>query len=272
MTIKTRNRLNIILSILSFIYFLFSLSFFMVKFFKGTLSLEPFTSFIKEDTFFLFRYNPYCVIAGLLIQILFVTVNSYILYHGFEKTQGTDIVYFTFLLLGILADTARLWIVLLNLTKTYTALYLFCGHACIFGKILVTLSLFAIIQLSSQDLRMDTEKNLLILFLASFFFAKFIPLNSAVVTPNFSVSYSYGTIIAVMAVLIMIICVISLFFQNKKRFYNQKTTVGFALICIGVFLIYHPTNLFLLAAFLGVNYTGSYLFLKTLHDQYLWND
>ena len=126
--------------------------------------------------------------------------------------------------------------------------------------------------LSTDDFRQSTDRNSIILIIISMFFAEIIPLNTAVILPNFCISYGYVKAIRIFSLIICLVSTISLFCTNRKNEYKQIMTIGFLILCIGYTLIFYCFNIVTLAAgiiFLG---SGTFLYLNEVHKHYLWID
>ena len=270
MTIRTRNRLNIILFIISTLI-LFAETFLLIwQILTKNLNIQ--LLYTSKSTFFLTKYNPYIVIASLYYQIMYVSVSSMILFRSFEKTQASDIVYFYLFLVACLVDSFRLLIPLLDISETYSNLLIFCGNASLFARLLIPLSLLCTTILGTVEQRQEIEKNIFIILLISIFFAQIIPLNTAVTSPNYSVNYAFKKTINISSMLIIAASIVYLFIENTNHLYSQKTTAGFSLLAIGIYMLFDSTNLLkftLASVFLSA---GTFLYLKELHNQYLWKE
>lgn len=269
MTVRTRNRLNLTLFAISIVVFIFDATFLILKLLRGNLDLSSF-SFSDTGTSFFTKYNPYITIASLFTQILYVICTSFLLFRIFEKTQASAIVYFHLFLWACLIDSFRLWIPLFNLADSYSNLLIFCGNSTILTKILIPLSLLFSVAMSDVEKRQNIEKYVFILLCVSVFFSQFIPLNTAITLPNFSVDYSFKLIIKISTIIIMAVCVISQFITNRQNMYTQKTTIGYLLIFIGTYLLFNSINIFRFIVSLSALTTGTIMYLKGLHNQYLW--
>ena len=270
MTIRTRNRLNILLFIISTI-FLFSETFLLIwQILTKNLNIQ--SLYTSKSSFFLTKYNPYIVIASLYYQIMYVSVSSMILFRSFEKTQASDIVYFYLFLVACLVDSFRLLIPLMNISETYSNLLIFCGNATLFARLMIPLSLLCTTILGTVEQRQEIEKNIFIITLISIFFAQTIPLNTAVTCPNYSVDYAFKKTISIASLIIIAASVVYLFKENQNHMYSQKTTLGFTLLTIGIYMLFEATN-FLKFSFASVFLSvGTFFYLKELHNQYLWKE
>ena len=270
MTIKFRNRLISLLCILSLVFLLLNTTIFLVKFFTNSLDLSYFQSFYKNDMSFLFRYNIVYIFAANFLQIFYVTVTSFFLYRTFEKTQAKDIIFFYLILIAFLVDTFRIWIILFNLTGTFTGLLIFCGNASLFAKLLIPISfLLTVISRDSSE-HHEEEKILFIILICAFVLALIIPLNTAKILPTCTVSYAFRKELVNYAILSILLTTIFLFYDNYKKEYSQLTTVGILLVAMGIYSTINCTNLFLFILSFVFLTVGTFLYLKNLHKQYLW--
>lgn len=273
MTIKTRNRLNLSLFVVSLVFLFANILILFISLYKNSFTLDL-SSFIPQDnpSFFLTQYNPTVVIIALFFQIVYVCITSFMLFRVFEKTQASDISYFYLFLIALLANSLRLWIPLFNLGNSYSSLMVFCGKSVVFSKMLVPLSLLFSVVMAGIDQRQDLEKNIFILLLGCIFFSQLIPLNTANICSNFEVDYSYRNVIRISSVLVILAMLIALFFNNLHRLYTQITTIGLALISTGTFILFNSCSILFLGIAFILLLVGNILYLKELHKQYLWND
>ena len=126
--------------------------------------------------------------------------------------------------------------------------------------------------MSTEEFRQSTDRNCIILIIIAMFFSEIIPLNTAVILPNFCISYGYVKAIRGFTLLVGAVSTISLFYTNHKNEYKQTMTIGFILLCMGYSLIFYSYNLASLIAgtiLLGI---GTYLYLNEVHKHYLWID
>jgi len=271
MTIKTRNRINLSLFIISLVFLLLNITLFLISFYTGNFSLKSYKVF-AEGNFILTKYMPSIVVASISFEGLYVTVMSFLMYRIFEKTQATDIVFFTLFLGAILLDTFRLYIPIFCTSQSYTKFILFITNAVVCSKILIPFSLFFVVINGGTTQRQDVERNLFLIILAAFFVALMIPVNSAVPTKTFSLDYSYKKITFVLSLTIITSSLIAEFFINKNSMYSQKTTIGLALICFGITHIIGASDILAFALSSVTLVTGTIIFLLELHHQYLFND
>ena len=204
--------------------------------------------------------------------MVYVCLTSLIIYHSFEKTQAPDIVFFLLFLFACLCDTSSLLVPLFEISGSFSLFLLKLGNVHLFARLLAPMALMGNTVLSTDDFRQSTDRNSIILIIISMFFAEIIPLNTAVILPNFCISYGYVKAIRIFSLIICLVSTISLFCTNRKNEYKQIMTIGFLILCIGYTLIFYCFNIVTLAAgiiFLG---SGTFLYLNEVHKHYLWID
>ena len=271
MTIRFRNRMTLIFFIIAVSCLILGTGFTLYQFFSHGIRLpDVYTKDLSNSL--LLRYNPWCVFAGIFILLAYTCLTTLIIYHSFEKTQAPDIVFFLLFLVACLCDTSRLLVPAFQLSGTFSLFLLKVGNIHLFARLLAPLALMGNTVMSTDDFRQNTDRNCIILIVISLFFAEIIPLNTAVILPNFCISYGYEKAIRGFTLLTCLVSTISLFFTNRKNEYKQTMTLGFLLLCFGYTLIFYCFNILALAAgtiLLGI---GTYLYLNNVHKHYLWID
>lgn len=268
MTIKTRNRINISLFIISLLILIVDISIIIFKIW--TKSYFP-KAYINQtgNSFFLTRYNTHCIIASLLFELIYISITSSAIYRGFQKTQSSEVIYFSLFLFAVLFDSARLIIILFNIEDTYSMLLLACGNSCLFSRVLYPIALLFTVILSKPEQRQNLEKNLFLTMLGSLFLTQYIPLNTTVTNSNYCVDFAYGKIMTFVGIFSLVIGTIALFANNRQHLFKQTTTLGFILISVGVAVLFISTNLLLLLLAIILLSVGTPLYLYELHRQYL---
>ena len=232
MTIRFRNRVTFIFFIIAITCLLLAAFSAGYQFFTKSLELpEVYTKDISD--FFLFSYNPVCVFAGIFALMLYVCITTKIIYHSFQKTQAPDIAFFLLFLAACLCDSSRILVPIFRLSNTFSLFLVKVGNVNLFARLLAPLALMGNTVMNSDELKQNTDRNCIILIIISLFFAEVIPLNTAVILPNYSISYGYVKAIRGFAMLTCVVSAISLFYTNRKNEYKQIMTIGFVLLCIG---------------------------------------
>ena len=271
MTIRFRNRMTLAFFIISVSCLMLGTFFTLFQFFSNSLVLpEVYTKGLSDN--FLLSYSPIYTFIGIFILMIYVCVTSLIIYHSFEKTQAPDIVFFLIFLIACLCDTSRVLVPIFQISGTFSLFLLKVGNIHLFARLLAPLALMGNTVMSTEDFRQNTDRNSIILIIISLFFAEIIPLNTAVILPNFCISYGYVKAIKGFSLLICIVSTISLFYTNRRNEYKQIMTVGFILICIGYSLIFDSFNILTLSSGTVLLGIGTYLYLNEVHKHYLWID
>ena len=268
MTLKTRNRINILLFILTLVLLLI----FLAMIFYSIINKNYFPpAFIehKGRSFFLFRYSPHCVLAALLFELIYILASTLIIHRSFQKTQASEVIYLTLFLFAMLFDTSRIIIILFNITKTYSSLLIACGNFTLFSRVLYPIALLFTVILSNPEQRPNIERNIFLTLLGAVFLTQFIPLNSAIMNDNFTVNFAYRRILIFVGIFSILIALIALFAKNRQHFTNQITTLGFAMIGGGTAVLFVASSVFFLMISIFLLCMGTFLFLHELHKQYL---
>lgn len=271
MTIRTRNRLTLILFFAAIILLIGNAGFFAYEILTKNFSIpEVFLKGVPESV--LLTYNPKCVLIAIFTMLLYVCIITYVIYRSFEKTQATDITFFLLFLAACLLDSFRLAVPLFRISGTFSRFLICIGNIHIFARLLAPLGLFGNVVLSTEDYRQNTDRNCLIIIVAALFFAYFIPLNNSIILPNFSISYGYVHLIRGFSLLVSILNIITMFLTNKKNEYSQLMTLGFTFLTVGYSIMFYCYNILGVIAgpiFLGV---GTTIYIKEIHNRYLWID
>ncbi len=269
MTIRFRNRLTLALFIFSLSCLLLAVAFTCFKYFSGALATpDIYTKGLSRN--FLFSFRETFVYAGIFTLMFYPCLTSLIIYHSFEKTQAPDIVFFLLFLFACLCNGARLLVPLFGVSGSFSLFLLKIGNLHLFSILLAPLALMGNTVLTGDYFKQSTDRNCLILIILSLFFAEFIPTNTAVILPNFGISYGYVKAIRSFATIIILLSTIALFISNQKSEYRQLMTAGFLMLSLGyttLFYCYNIAGYVLGTLLLG---TGTFLYLTEVHRHYLW--
>lgn len=271
MTIRFRNRVTLFFFIIAISCLLLGSFFTLYQFFAKEIIFPE--VYIKAETQnILLKYFPFCSLAGIFFMLLYICITTLIIYHSFEKTQAPDIIFFLLFLAACLCDTSRLLVPAFKLSGTFSLLLLKAGNLHLFARLLAPLALMGNTTMSTDEFRQSTDRNCIILIIIAMFFAEIIPLNTAVILPNFCISYGYMKAIRGFCLLTCLVSAVSLFYTNRKNEYRQIMTIGFILLSLGYSLIFYCYNIASLAAGVLLLGTGTYLYLNEVHKHYLWID
>lgn len=271
MTIRFRNRLTLAFFIISLLSLLLTVIFTCIQYFSGNLvSPDIYTKGLPNN--FIFGFKEVFVYAGIFTLMAYACLTSLIIYHSFEKTQAPDIVFFLLFLLACLCDGSRILVTLFGVSETFSMFLLKIGNIHLFSILLAPLSLMGNTALKGDNFKQYTDRNCLILIILSLFFAEFIPTNTAVILPNFGVSYGYVRGIRYFTMAIILLSTIALYLSNKKSEYKQIMTLGFLMLSIGYTILFYCWNF---AGFVSGTLLlglGTFIYLTEVHRNYLWVD
>ena len=271
MTIRFRNRITLAFFIIAVSCLMLGTFFTLYQFFsKGIVLPEIYTMDLSDKL--IFRYYPVCTFTGIFILLLYICITTLILFHSFEKTQAPDIVFFLLFLFACLCDTSRLLVPVFQLSGTFSRFLLKVGNINLFARLLAPLALMGNTLMSTDEFRQSTDRNCLILIITAMFFAEMLPLNTAVILPNFCISYGYQKAVRGFSLLLCLVSAIALFRTNSKNEYKQIMTLGFLLLSIGYSLMFYSFNIASLVAGTILLGGGTYIYLNEVHKHYLWID
>lgn len=257
--------------VLTLIIFIFDLVLFHFQKFRGLMVIPEVLLYPKASTAFFFCYKPLFSFLAIFFEFFYLCVTSFTILYAFYKTQAGELAYFLLFLVSILLDATRLFIPLLNLAGSYTTALIVVNNIVLTGTILSPLSLLSLVLFSSDDYRQNLEQNCMIIIVASAFIAFSIPINTGVLLPNFASGYAFSKVLRFFIILTVIISVASISMNNYKKELSQLTTVGFLLIGLGALILKHCFSFFQLITGVIIISTGTVLYFKELHNQYLWN-
>ena len=271
MTIKSRNRFNLIFICIAIVIAVMQTALFIYQIISKTFTV-PQVYNPNPSASFLFRFNQNYVLIGIFILNIYVIDSAIYIQVQFEKTQSTEVIYFLIFLIACLCDTTRILLPLFQVANSYSRVLMHVAYLPLFARILAPLSLLGISVLSTEEARHNVNRNTTFIIIASLFFAKLIPFNTAVILPNFCVSYGYTSTVRYVSFFICLASISTIAINNKKSNSSQKTTIGFALLCIGYSALFYCYNIFNLAVGIICLGYGSYLYLDELHKLCLWSD
>lgn len=272
MTIKNRNRLNFVFAIISVTTLALSLLILLFQIITKSITIPQIYPNYHNTRNIIVGYYPFFTIFGIIFLLLYITITSFSVWRTFSKTQSSEIVFFLLFLFACFTNSFRLAIPLMHLSISYSRLLLVIGNLTLFSKFLAPLSMLGIAILSEQDQRTNLEQNVIIVLIASLFFAIFIPINTVKIDPSYTVFFGYKRIFYNLVELVSIISVLSVFLKSKREFLSQNTTIGFLLLDIGYQIMFYCYSLFTLILSIGFMISGTIIFLYSLHKQYLWNN
>ena len=275
MTIKTRNTVILFLTFFSLCLLLSAAFLTGIKLFFCNFCLPPTPRISGAHTFlqdFLLtqcRFLP--VVLSIFIFIVYVFVSLLSINVEFEKTQSTEIVYFSLFLIACSFESARLLFPLFALWQRASSAAVLSSRIVIFARTLAPLSLLFASVYGSSEYRQYTEQNVLILFIAALSLAMFAPLNTAEILFVCRIKTGYESMFSIMQFIVLAIAVAAHITKSVVSGKQKKLPAAAALISAGYVMVCGASNYLLLAAGSAALILGTFLYLKNLHNKYLWS-
>lgn len=271
MTIKTRNRLIIFFAFVS----LFLLVGMGILFLISLLSNNIFKPVEHNITFFqnfiLTKFNFFSIVISIFVLLIYVFFTFLYINYEFEKTQSTEVIYFSLFLIGCLTESFRLFIPCLNLWDSFSQYVSICSRIVFFGKLLIPFSFVFMSTCNGVEYRQDVERNISILIISAAIIACIIPLNSNNILPLCFIEFGYFNIFLILWITLILVTLISLFRNDYISDSKTKMPLGFFLISIGYLTLCFTVNYLLLSIGTILIISGTLIYLRALHKQYLWD-
>ena len=130
MTLNTRNKSLLAITIISAVFLLAFLTVSIIYLVKGYFSLIPeFTRIIPINSEnFLLKNTPLASILSILMILIFTTVSSYFVYISFEKTKSPEVVYLLGFFGACLFQSIKILVVFFNLWETSSNFLILLGR------------------------------------------------------------------------------------------------------------------------------------------------
>ncbi len=271
MKIKTRNTIFTILMFFSLLLLVTSGIFLGISIYLKNISLPNEIPSVYIHNFFLFKCNIYAVIASIFFILVYIFVALLLINVEFEKTQSTEIIYFVLFLCSMLMEAGRLLTPLFNLWENITILEIYITKALIFGRTIAPLSLIFSVIYSNSENRQNVEQNIAVIVVISLFIAASVPVNTGTMLPIGSLKIGFGNLIYTILLILFVVAFISMILKILQNHLDKKLLLGFLLLIVGYFILIQTYNfLGLILGIILLSY-GTYVYLKTIHKQYLWN-
>ncbi len=270
MTIKTRNYFFLALIIVFSVFLLGASAMLGYSIHSGALTRPDVFPAEHIAGFYTKGYSFIATIASLFIFALYALLAVIYLYVQFEKTQSTEVIFFALFLIGCFAETVRLCVPLFNLWHELSAFLLFTGRVFLFARTLAPTALLFDAVFSGTKARQHVERNLVILVALSVMISMLMPLNTAIVLPNFCIKWGNGEAFIAIRALILGAAILSLFVNACSFGTKDASLFGFAALALGYEILCYATSYAAAAAGGILLFSGTAVYLKSLHRKYLW--
>lgn len=272
MTIRTRNRINFFLIFISLSVIVLIGILLPFHFFTGKLAAPTDIPYTQFQNFFLTRFSFFAVLISIAVFPIYAFIMLLYMNIEFEKTQSTEIIYFSIFLIACLIEPVRLTFPFNNLWHTEANLSLFSSTLTMFGRILAALSLLFAVIYNKTESRQYVEQNILLLFVVSIYISLLMPFNTQKPLPLCHLDFGYNTVFVYSQLALFSAAILTQlipFLQDTKQ---HSFPYGMLLLCAGYISLCNAHNILLLAVGTVLLFAGSISYLKVLHKQYLWND
>lgn len=271
MKIKTRNRLITVLMILSLGMLILNGVVLGFTLFQKSFTFPENTVYVHLQNYLITKFNYIAVISSIFVSLIYIFVSLMSINVEFEKTQSTEIIYFSVFLFGFLLEFLRLFFPILNIWTNCGRMTSLITRSVIFGRTLSALSLLFTIIYSNFENRQYVEQNILTLIAASIFIAATIPLNTGVILPVGLVQLGFGNLIKILLLTIMAVAILALIIKSTQNHFSKQLVTGFILLIAGYNVLIEGYSILTAAIGTLALFYGTFSYLKSLHSQYLWN-
>lgn len=270
MIIKVRNRILLCLTMLSITILVASALFAGIKIYYG-INDFPYDFSVKISKFFFLTPTVYSTISSVFILLIYVITSLFYISVQFEKTQSSEIIYFSLFLFSLLFEFVRIFIPCLNLYDSYSRITSIISRLVLFSHVLSPLSLLYISIQNLPEHRQNVERNLTILLIISAMISVTVPLDSEKMTLTCRLKFGFEMEFLIFWVLFTLITFISLLQNNFSENSKSKMPLGFLLLAFGYKILCTTPVLISILAGTVLLITGTVIFLKELHKKYLWD-
>lgn len=270
MIIKVRNRILLCLTMLSITILVASALFAGIKIYYG-INDFPYDFSVKVSKFFFLTPTVYSTISSVFILLIYVITTLFYISVQFEKTQSSEIIYFSLFLFSLLFEFVRIFIPCLNLYDSYSRITSIISRLVLFSHVLSPLSLLYISIQNLPEHRQNVERNLTILLIISAMISVTVPLDSEKMTLTCRLKFGFEREFLIFWGLFTLITFISLLQNNFSENSKSKMPLGFLLLAFGYKILCTTPVLISILAGTVLLITGTVIFLKELHKKYLWD-
>ncbi len=271
MTLKIRNTIQFLLIILFFAIFLcFAIST-AIQMAGANFCYPENHHFLENRSFAALNYDYNSILASIFTLLIYAILTLLYMRISFEKTQSNELVYFTMFIIGVFCEGVRLLFPLMDLWHTNTSFTIFLSKIVIFGRAISVGSILFSSLFSSNEYRQYTEQNLILIILAGIFFAKIMPLNSMSTTPIGHLDWAFGSLLRIIQLVIFMVGILAMilkeFIADSKIKIPVMTLVfyfGYLQICDSYCWLNYGIGT-------AMCFTGTFYYLKNLHNYYMWN-
>lgn len=275
MTIKTRNSVILFITFFSFFLILGAGLLTGLSAASHNFAYPDFARIFTQSKFmqdyFFTKFEFLSIIISIFLFPLYVFISLLYINIEFEKTQSDEIIYFSMFLIGCGFEVVRILFPIMDLWQQPSSVSILISRIVIFARSLAPLGLLFASVYSSAEYRQYSEQNVLIIFIGSLCLAMFAPLNTAEILPLCRIKIGYELMFKTVQSIILGIAVAA--HIAKAVAAKTKASLPIAVLCItaGYFILCNVYNYLFLAIAGSAMIAGSFIYLKALHNKYLWS-
>ncbi len=275
MTLKNRNRVYFIASLLTTVLVAYYAGIFLYAAFRGQIipPQNPVRLVPHISEHILFRYEFPASIASVFIFIIYVPIISLVIARGFGNTQALELVYFGGFVIACMAEGIRLLLPLFGLWQSYSILLVLTGRIIIGGRLLAFTSFLFATLFNETNQRQNAEQNFSIMLLVSFFIGVIMPLETTQTSSACTVIWGYGTLFLVIRLCLFILTEVTLIINAITKSNKEliKTAIAYPFLMAGYSILGITDNFIMLGSGAVFLLIGTVLYLKSIHSIYMWH-
>ena len=218
--------------------------------------------------------NPsaYVSLWSMLGAVVYSLVSITLIYYFFEKTQSPEILFFSFFVISLSFEFARIIIPLKMVFPLPSVFLITAARVLLFGRYFGLFSLFAAAIYSSGLDSQKQETFFFMLVLSALIIAFNVPIDSLVWDSSLKMLNGYSTMFTMVEAGIFLITIITFLISAFTRGSKSYLIIG-----LGVFMAYAGRNILLTSDTwitplpgLLLLLAGTWLTCAFLHREYLW--
>lgn len=236
----------------------------------GMISAPKRTLWIFQQP--LLRYTNYAAMIRIASLPIIAVIILFSIFFLFEKTHALEISFFSLFIFSLSVESLQL---LFPLQKAYPLLIIFSAsiaRTIFFFRFFACLSLLTASLFAHKTFTREIGAAIFLLSFISFALAHSIPINTVRALSFFSFSESYRSLLYSFHTIICALAVFSFLFVGIFRSiseYRQAALWLFIILIAHIVLLYTGSWVFT-AAGITTLAGGSFLFLRAIHQFYLW--
>lgn len=274
MTIATRNRFIKLATIIALVFAIITIPAIIVILIKHNIPeiIPGPREALFLDHFLLTTYSPTASIAAIGIFPIFSLLGLLYILFAFEKTQTIEITFFASCVFALSLETLRLLIPLFQLWIHGSFYTVTISRFVFFSRIFTILALLSSALFATGNTIQQIGPSIFLLSFFSFSLANAIPLSLGNMGSNFLVVSGYKEMLRIFFGLIGMLSVVSyaILGETKKIPEYTRSSLGLLLFLPGYSLLSTCDSWLFFTGGSIFLFLGAWLYLKPMHQYYLW--